>query len=492
MSRCLIVDDKEENRYFLETILKGNGYEVESADNGAEALEKARRNPPDIVISDILMPVMDGFMLCRELRQDDRLKTIPLIIYTATYTDQKDEVFALSLGVDRFLVKPLEPEVLIREIAAIIQNKGGRARVSMKEEVIPEPAFLKEYNEVLVRKLEDKMFTLEQTNRLLEKEIRERIAFEEKLREDEYRLSLIYETVGDPLYYLAVEADGNYRFVSVNQAFCNTTGLSKEMVVGKKVNEVIPEPSLSTVLGKYKQAIEENSMIRWEETTDYPTGRLTADVCIAPVVDDKGQCTHLVGSAHDITEARHTEEVLKENQRRLREVQEMAHLGFWQWDVKTGDVEWSDEVFKIFRLDPKEFTPHIDSILELSPWPEDHQRNQELINRAVESHAPGSYEQRFLRPDGSVGYYYSTFQGKYDKKGDLVMIVGTVLDITGRKKTEEEIRKLNTELEQRVAERTAELTAKTVELERINKVFVGRELRMREMKERIVELEKRT
>ncbi|HEX7534977.1 MAG TPA: response regulator, partial [Syntrophales bacterium] len=102
------------------------------------------------------------------------------------------------------------------------------------------------------------------------------------------------------------------------------------------------------------------------------------------------------------------EVTLRESERKLREAQEMAHLGFWHWDVKTGDVEWSDEVFKIFHLDPKEFTPHIDSILELSPWPANHQRNQELISRAIKNHNPGSYEQKFLRPDGSIGYYYST------------------------------------------------------------------------------------
>ncbi|TQD25655.1 PAS domain S-box protein [Methanolobus vulcani] len=131
-----------------------------------------------------------------------------------------------------------------------------------------------------------------------------------------------------------------------------------------------------------------------------------------------------------------TKEELRESERKLREAQEMAHLGYWYWDVKTGDVEWSDEVYKIFQLNPNKFVPQIDSILALSPWPEDHQRNEELIDRALKSHDPGSYEQKFLRPDNSIGYYYSTFQGKYDENGDLVLIVGTVMDITARKRAE--------------------------------------------------------
>ena len=137
---------------------------------------------------------------------------------------------------------------------------------------------------------------------------------------------------------------------------------------------------------------------------------------------------------------RRAEEALSESERKLNEAQKMAQLGNWIWDVRTGNVEWSEEVFKIFQLNPKAFTPQIDSILSLSPWPEDHERDKELIRRAMESQEKGSYEQRFLRPDKSVGYYYSTFQGKYDDGGNLILIVGTVQDITERKQAEEILR----------------------------------------------------
>ncbi len=103
--KILIVDDMEDGLYMLETILKGNGYEVLTALNGLEALSKLKKESVDIIISDIMMPRMDGFQFCRECKKDDDLKKIPFIFYTATYTGQKDEEFALSLGAVKFIKK---------------------------------------------------------------------------------------------------------------------------------------------------------------------------------------------------------------------------------------------------------------------------------------------------------------------------------------------------------------------------------------------------
>jgi len=123
---------------------------------------------------------------------------------------------------------------------------------------------------------------------------------------------------------------------------------------------------------------------------------------------------------------------IAERDRKLKEAQVLAHLGFWYWDIKTGNVEWSEEVYKIFQLDSSSFKPHVDSILALSPWPDDQKRDQELIDRSIKTHQPGMYEQKFLHPDNSVGYYSSTFQGLFDNNNELFAIVGSVIDITDR------------------------------------------------------------
>jgi PAS domain S-box-containing protein len=140
----------------------------------------------------------------------------------------------------------------------------------------------------------------------------------EEIRSRESTLTSIYNTVGDVIFQLAVEQDEVYRFVSINPAFCRVTGLTAEQIVGKAVHEVIPEPSLTMVLGKYREAIEARSHVTWEEVSEYPSGRLTGVVTIAPVFNEKEECTHLVGSVHDITERKRSEEQIMAQLNELR------------------------------------------------------------------------------------------------------------------------------------------------------------------------------
>lgn len=163
MAKVLIVDDLEENLYLLRITLENYGHVVQAAGNGSEALAAARAQPPDIVVADILMPVMDGFTLCRHWRQDPLLWKIPFIFYTATYTDAKDEQFALSLGADRFISKPAEPDIIVQAIQVLLANHAAIGRIS-PQGLPPETVFLKEYNAALIRKLEDKLNELEVAN----------------------------------------------------------------------------------------------------------------------------------------------------------------------------------------------------------------------------------------------------------------------------------------------------------------------------------------
>ncbi|HSH04806.1 MAG TPA: hybrid sensor histidine kinase/response regulator [Anaerolineae bacterium] len=166
--RVLIVDDNVHNLRILRAVLGSQGYSVVEASQGKEALAMAKAAPPDLMISDILMPVMDGFTLCREWQKDEVLSQVPFIFYTATYTDTKDRQLGLSLGAAAFLTKPAPPEILFKEIEAVMKGQGQGQVASPVAKEAEEPVFLKQYNERLVKKLEDKMAELEEANGRLE------------------------------------------------------------------------------------------------------------------------------------------------------------------------------------------------------------------------------------------------------------------------------------------------------------------------------------
>jgi signal transduction histidine kinase len=181
MSRILIVDDKEENLYYLRTLLSGHGHDVETARHGAEALVMARQSPPDLVISDLLMPVMDGYTLLRHWRADPHLARIPFIVFTATYTELEDERLALQLGADAFLLKPSEPEDFLERIREVQASVAASVPVPPKFPVDDEKDLLKTYSETLIRKLEEKTLELQETNRALERDMAERTRLESQL-----------------------------------------------------------------------------------------------------------------------------------------------------------------------------------------------------------------------------------------------------------------------------------------------------------------------
>ena len=126
--KVLVAEDDENSRALLETVLTAAGFEVFSFENGLKAYAHLQVHMVDLIISDILMPEMDGYGLCRAVKQNHYLEKIPFVFYTATYTTSLDERFAISLGATRFLTKPMEmPEFLkvIAEVLASDEKSGG-------------------------------------------------------------------------------------------------------------------------------------------------------------------------------------------------------------------------------------------------------------------------------------------------------------------------------------------------------------------------------
>jgi PAS domain S-box-containing protein len=275
------------------------------------------------------------------------------------------------------------------------------------------------------------------------RDVTEHRRMRQALRENHQRLTSMYNAVEDIIFQLTVEPEGQFRFVSANAAFQRVTGLSLETVVGKTVNEVIPEPSLTMVLGKYRQAIEENAVVRWEETSDYPAGRRTGEVSVAPVFDNQGTCTHLVGAVHDVTAHQRVEDALRESEERYRSLFENAQMGIYR-TTPGGRVVLAN--------------PSLLAMLGYTSMEELAQRNLES-----EGFEPGysrgwfkevlerdgvirNHEATWTRRDGKTLHVLESAVAVRDPVGAVLYYEGTVQDITGRKRAEEALRQRAEEL----------------------------------------------
>ena len=317
--RILIVDDHEQNRYQLDVLLRASGHEVVLASNGAEALEAARGRPPDVIVSDILMPVMDGFALCRAWRADDRLRSVPFVFYTATYTDGRDRDFALSLGADRFLVKPEDPEVFLQTVAEVVRDVRSAPPHAPADAPPPpdESAFLQQYNAALVRKLEAKMQELEQ-------DIAARRAAEAGMRLRDRALQaaanaiVITDPAGDILW--------------ANPAFTELTGYTLDEARGRNprfLKSGVQGPEFYAAMWR---TILDGHVWKGEIVNRYKDGHLyTEEATITPVLENDGRIAHFIAVKQDVTARRRAEAALRESETRFLHVTE--HVGEWVWEV---------------------------------------------------------------------------------------------------------------------------------------------------------------
>lgn len=167
--KILIAEDDINSRQRLVDILESEGHALSSFANGAKALSFLGDESVDLIIADILMPEMDGYGLCRAVKQNLNLQQIPFIFYTATYTADKDERFALSLGASAFLIKPMEVHALLKVIEEVTsldskQNKTAKSRGHYRTS----PAKLdKQHTEIIRSKLDKKIIALDLEKRKL-------------------------------------------------------------------------------------------------------------------------------------------------------------------------------------------------------------------------------------------------------------------------------------------------------------------------------------
>lgn len=132
MGVILVAYERESEQAALEQLLTGRGHQVLKASNGLAALDIARREPPDLIVADIVLPRMDGFALCRKWKQDERLQSVPFLFYTRRHDDPKYERFALELGAERFLSRTSQPDTLAAVVDQLLAPVPPAAAASAR------------------------------------------------------------------------------------------------------------------------------------------------------------------------------------------------------------------------------------------------------------------------------------------------------------------------------------------------------------------------
>ncbi len=431
--RILIVDDDPDSLYLLEAILKDRGWKAIKATNGEEALAMARRDPPDLIVTDLLMPVMDGFTLCRACKADATLRHIPLIFYTAEYTDPRDNDLAVSLGAERYIIKPQDPQVLI-EIFAEAMARGGMTGQEATGPLGEEGEFFRQYNEVLFKKLEEKTLSLQRDNERLRR-------LEQELRAGESILKFVADNLqGVMLYQLVYQPDGTRRFTYVSDSIRRLYGASPPEVMADPeiIYGHIYEEDRERLQKLEAEALRTLKPFKAEVRVHDPEGGMRwSSLAVTPAtLADGTVCWN--GIETDITDRKQAEEEREKSERRFRDLAELLPGTVYETDVQGRLTFVNRNAFQQFGYTEEDLARGPNALEIIVPA--DRGRALANMQQIIAGGATAANEYNVQRKDGSVfpAIVHST---TITQGGRFAGMRGFLVDISARKEVEEALRK---------------------------------------------------
>jgi PAS domain S-box-containing protein len=409
--KILIADDNQDNLRLLVKQLRALGHTVTSAQNGREALTKGLENPPEIVVTDILMPEMDGYELCLEWKLSARLKSIPLVFYSAAYTSDEDERFALSLGADAFIRKPAEFEPFLQILCEVLAKAKLGQTGSPQLNYTEHSGFLVEHNKRLLSKLFQKV---EQ----LETDIAGRKSAEERSR-------AILQTALDGFWLTNLKG----QILDFNNAFCQMLGYSDEELLKMTIPDI--EAAMdSQEVTRELQHIAARGYDRFETLHRCKSGQIiNVEISANYLAAGEGQ---IFVFSRDISERKRAERELKESEAKFQILAEQSsnmifiHTGYRIAYVNRKCQEqlgYSKDEF---------YAPDFNFLSVIAP------ESRELVatnfQRRLRGEEIGPYEYSLISKEGRRIEGLLSINS-IDLNNEKVWF-GTVTDITARKKSE--------------------------------------------------------
>jgi len=304
--KTLIVDDNADDRKILRYVLERRGCEVIEAADGEEGLTLAGNHGPALIISDALMPRMDGFQFLRKVKIDPELRTIPFIFYSSVYTGTKDEQLAMSLGADAFVVKPKEPEELWAQISAVL-DRGKPRGVSIKTGLLAEEEqYLNEYANIVTVKIEEKIRELEQARYRLE--------------QSERKYRNLFTSMRDVIFVTNLDRT----IIDANQpALREVFGYELDELAGKNSRMLYADDDAYNLSGReffnLKGYVEGKTI---EVAARKKNGEIfSGEIFAFKLLDELGNPTGNIAVVRDISERKRAEQALRESEERRLKLQ---------------------------------------------------------------------------------------------------------------------------------------------------------------------------
>jgi PAS domain S-box-containing protein len=415
--KIFVVDDDPLNRKYLRALLTHEGHSVIECEDGLAALERLYVEPCSAIISDVLMPRMDGYRLCHEIRKSKQFSATPIILYTATYLSAADEKAAMTMGADKFLRKPARPEAIVATLNEVVEsNRHRRAKQPKK---IEDLSALREYSEVLVRKLEETNIQLSAANNAL--------------RESEERLRLA-ATAGNIGMWEWTPATDKLVWSDQHKLLLGLPADAAVLKLDGFLSAIVPEdrPRVREALQNTvadRAGYEIEYRVSWpDKSIHWISSKGRGEY------DDEGGCIRVIGVALDITRRKEADETLRKSEARFREMADQAPVMIWQ----TG----ADGLCTYLNKQWRDFTGQTDDAGLGFGWlnavhPDDRKAAGMDFLKANECREDFCVEYRLLRHDGEYRWVIDSGLPRRNENGELLGYIGTVLDISARKQAEE-------------------------------------------------------
>lgn len=431
--QILIVDDDETYRKLLRKELTGHGYDVFEAEDGIEALDVLNKEKIDIVISDILMPRMDGFQLCNEIRNSQKLKDLPIILSSAVYTMPDDEKAALEAGADAFLPRPLSEDELIGAVQKLVAEKAKQSHRHLGSQ---EPSGFKEYSTRLVERLEYTNAELKNRTKELEKSEEKFRKLAEELKVSQTYLRTIIDT--EPECVKLVSENGT--IVQMNPAGLAMVEAENESAIrGKSVYSLVAPEYRQAFQGLLEDVFQGRRGLLEFDIIGLKGTRRHMETHAIPLYNNEQNIIAMLSLTHDVTQRKLAEHQIRQTKLYLESILENS-LDLIFTVRKDGTFSYVNaRLEQIFGYTKKELAgrPFLEFIPEsrkefmLEKWRE--------INQGI----AGTYETEVIRADGTLVNCLVSHSAVPGFDEFLVVLK----DVTELKRAEKELNEANERLE---------------------------------------------